>query len=509
MKESRREFIKKTGGCALGMVGLATQMHHLGTMNAIAQRAIDSRPEGGANYKALVLLFWSGGNDGNNMIIPNHNDATISNYTAYSNARNTQGLAIPQASLLPIAVPRLGGLTYGLHPNFGTVTGGINNGIHELWAQGKLAAVTNVGTLVRPLTRAQYQSSSFKKPYQLFSHSDQVGQAQTANALTETFTGWGGRIADKINQASNPNGLVPMISSIAGAQLFTAGQTTLPMAISQAENDTSTTTNNLQTVLNPAGFGTNPTGTTLARRNAFNALRTQDLNSNYIAAASHVTDLAMQANNALLTSQDTTPEGRFPTSGIGLQLRQVARLIKNRDSLNINRQIFYVQIGGFDTHTSQPGGQGGLITQVSQAMRAFWDEIVAQGIQNDVTLFTLSDFCRTLNPAGTGTTVGTDHAWGNHMLVMGGSVIGGDFYGSLRPDGTGNYYPTLAFAGPDDTDSGSGARGRWIPTTSVDQYAAVLAKWFGLPQDAATLNAVFPNLANFATGTFPQLGFLP
>ncbi len=518
MKETRREFLKKSGGCALGMVGLATQMHHLGTMTAMAQKVIDSNPagpDGGANYKALVLLFWSGGNDGNNMIIPNHNDGAVSNYTAYQNARNTQGLAIPQASLLPIDVPRLGGLTYGLHPNFGPLTQNgttiVNNGIHELWAQDKLAAVVNVGNLVRPLTKAQYQNSSFKKPYQLFSHSDQVNQAQTANALSEVFTGWGGRMADRLNSVHNPNGLVPMVTSISGAQLFTAGQTTLPLAISSAENDANAATNNLQTVLNPAGFGTNPTGTTLARLNAFNNLRLQDLSANYVAAASHVTDLAMQANAALLTSQDQSPEGRFPTSGLGRQLRQVARLIKNRDSLNINRQVFYVQIGGFDTHTSQPTLQANLVTEVSQAMRAFYDEMVAQGIQNDVTLFTLSDFCRTLNPAGTGATVGTDHAWGNHMFVLGGSVIGGDFYGSKRPDatGTGDYYPTLTFGGSDDADSGSGARGRWIPTTSVDQYAAVLAKWFGLPQDAATLAAVFPNLSNFSTGTFPQLGFLP
>ncbi|MCC6328527.1 MAG: DUF1501 domain-containing protein [Acidobacteria bacterium] len=514
MKRSRREFLKKSGGCALGMVGLATQMHHMGVMNIMAQKALDNtKTAGGANYKALVLLFWSGGNDGNNLIIPNHSDSAISNYAAYANTRSASGLAIPQASLWPIAVPRLGGLTYGLHPNLGPMTQNgstiVNNGIHDLWAQGKLAAVTNVGTLVRPLTKSQYQSSAYKKPFQLYSHSDQVNQAQTGNSLTEVFTGWGGRISDQLTQSQNPSGLVPMITSIAGAQLFTAGQTTLPMAISQAENDTDTGTNNLRTVLNPAGFGTNPTGSTLARLNAFNALRGQDLSSSYVAAASHVTDLAMQANTALATGQDTTPEGRFPRTGLGFQLRQAARLIKNRDQLNINRQIFYVQIGGFDTHSNQPNNQSNLITEVSQAMRAFWDEMVAQGVQNDVTLFTLSDFSRTFQPSGSGTSVGTDHGWGNHMFVMGGSVIGGNFYGSLRPDGTGNYFPTLTMGGPDDTDSSSNPRGRWIPTTSVDQYAAVLAKWFGLPQDAATLETVFPNLDNFATGTFPQLGFLP
>jgi uncharacterized protein (DUF1501 family) len=187
----------------------------------------------------------------------------------------------------------------------------------------------------------------------------------------------------------------------------------------------------------------------------------------------------------------------------------VARLIKTRDSLNINRQIFYVQIGGFDTHTTQVTNQSNLFGQVSQAMRWFWDEMGVQGMQNDVTLFTLSDFGRTFNPAGSGAgVVGTDHGWGNHMLVLGGSVLGGDVYGSLRPDGTGTYFPTLTLGGADDTDSGTAPRGRWIPTTSVDQYAAALARWFGMAQDTATLNTVFPNLANFP-GSFSQLGFLP
>ncbi len=496
MKETRRDFLKKTGGCALGMASLATQMHHFGTMSALAQKVRESKLslDTGSNYRALVCLFWSGGNDGNNMVIPNHNDATISNYAAYSAARNTQGLAISQASLLPISVPRLG-LTYGLHPNLGPIAGGINNGIHELWGQGKLGIVTNVGTLVRPLTKTQYQSPSFQKPYQLFSHSDQVAQAQTSISTNQAFTGWGGRISDRLTASSNPNGLIPMITSISGAQLFTSGQTTLPLAI----NDSNTP---LANVLNPAGF-TNTGGA--ARLTAFNSLRTQDLSSNYIAAASHVTDLAIQANTALASAQDVTTT--FPNTSIGRQLRQVARLIRDRTDLNITRQIFYVQIGGFDTHTNQLATQVSLYGQFSQAMRSFYDEMGVQGIQNDVTTFSLSDFGRTFNPAGSGGTVGSDHAWGNHMFVMGGSVVGGDFYGSLRPDSTGNYYPTLTLGGPDDTDTGTGARGRWIPTTSVDQYTSVLARWFGLPQDAASLAAVFPNLTNFPAGS--GLGFLP
>ncbi|MEO7538802.1 MAG: DUF1501 domain-containing protein [Pyrinomonadaceae bacterium] len=499
MNETRRDFLKKSGGCALGMVSLATQMHHLGTMSAMAQKVIDSHSDGGQNYKALVLLFCAGGNDGNNMVIPNHNDASISNYAAYSAARGTQGLAIPQASLLPISVPRLGNLTYGLHPSLGTVAGGVNGGIHDLYNQGKLAIVTNVGTLVRPLTKAEYLNAAFRKPYQLFSHSDQVNQAQTSISNTQAFTGWGGRLSDKLTAGSNPNGLIPMVTSIAGAQLFTAGQSTLPLAM--ADSNTS-----LANVLNPAGF-TNTGNGGPARLTAFNALRGLDLDSNYVAAASHVTDLAMQANTALAGGQDTsvTP---VPDSSIARQLRQIARLIKSRDTLNINRQVFYAQIGGFDTHTNQLANQTTLFSQFSQAMRWFWDELVAQGIQNDVTTFTLSDFGRTLNPAGSGATVGSDHAWGNHMFVMGGSVAGGDFYGSRRPDGTGNYFPTLVMgpSGPDDTDNSTSGRGRWIPTTSVDQYAATMARWFGLsPADEAV---VFPNLSAFP-GTYAQLGFLP
>src|SRR5688572_12988968 len=173
MKESRRQFLKKSG-CALGMVTLATQMEHFGLMSALAQKVADTpSPEGGDNYKAIVLIFMAGGNDGNNVVIPNHNDATISNYSAYFNERNPSTLAIPQASLLPISVPQLG-LDYGLHPNLGTVTGGINPGVHPLWAAGDMAVVTNVGTLVSPMTRTQFLNNSVPKPYQLFSHSDQV-----------------------------------------------------------------------------------------------------------------------------------------------------------------------------------------------------------------------------------------------------------------------------------------------------------------------------------------------
>jgi len=496
MTQTRREFLKKSG-CALSMVTLATQFEHFGLMSALAQQVDDAQAQGGENYKALVLVFMAGGNDGNNTLIPNHSDASVSNYSAYSAARGTQGLAIAQNQLLPISVPRMNGLSYGLHPSLGILPPSntpnivVNNGIHELWAQQKMAIIPNAGTLVRPTTKTQYQGRTVPLPYQLFSHSDQVSQFQAGFAGTQSFTGFGGRISDRMTLGNNPNGLIPMVTSINGAQLFTAGQTTLPMAINNAGTS-------LSNVLNPQGYGTSTTQQ--ARLTAFNQLRTMDLNSNYVKAASYVTDLAMQANQALSVSQEVTVT--FPNTSIGLQLKQVARLIKKRTDLNVNRQIFYCQIGSFDTHNNQVNTQATLLSQFSQAARSFYDEMGAQNAQNAVTMFTLSDFGRTFNPAGSGGAVGSDHAWGNHLFVLGGSVLGGDFYGVNASNGT--PFPTLAFNGPDDADSGTNARGRWVPTTSSDQYAATLARWFGLPENQ--MASVFPNIGNFPTS---NLLFMP
>jgi uncharacterized protein (DUF1501 family) len=432
----------------------------------------------------------AGGNDGNNTVMPNHSNATISNYDAYAAARNPQGLSIPQASLLPIAVPRMSGLTYGLHPALGPQTPGtniVNNGIHELWAMGKMAVVANVGTLVKPTTRAQWQTAGWPKPFQLFSHSDQVSQYQGGRSDIESFTGWGGRLSDLRTPPDNPSGLIPMITSIAGAQLFTAGQTTLPLAIG---------TGALASVLNPAS----PNTTGSAVRTAFNNLRTVDLNNDLLVAANHVTDSAMAANSVFQTNP-YDPAG-FPNTSIGNQLRQVARVIKKRSDLSINRQVFFVQIGGFDTHNGQVTTQSNLLIQLSQAMRAFYAEMVTQGLEDKVTQFTMADFSRTLNPAGTGAgIVGTDHAWGNHLFVVGGGITAADFYGMNGANGT--PFPHLAFNTGDDADSGSTARGRWIPATSVEQYAATLARWFGVPD--ANMAAVFPNIANFTT---TNLGFM-
>jgi len=256
---------------------------------------------------------------------------------------------------------------------------------------------------------------------------------------------------------------------------------------------------------------------------SFKTLLGFDQTATLIKASTDTTNQALTADTALNQPDPTLTA--FPplpalNTSIANQLRQIAKLIKIKDAVGITmkRQIFFCSLGGYDTHTNEtgadpanPGGgtaasgtQGGLLTQLSQAMRAFYDEMAAQGMSNNVTTFTLSDFGRTLQPSGAGAgSVGTDHAWGSHAFIMGGAVQGGMFYGSTRPDGSGlpYGYPALQLGGPDDTTSN---RGQWIPTTSIDQYAATLATWYGLAvSDRA---AVFSNLGTFATPTLSFLG---
>ncbi|PYT01278.1 MAG: hypothetical protein DMF63_00015 [Acidobacteria bacterium] len=487
MKKNRREFLKRSG-CALGMAALGSQFRHFGLMSALAQKVADDSPSSvPTDYRALVCIFMNGGNDGNNTIVPLHSSTSLSNFNDYYALRNPFNLALTQNTLLPFAVPRMGNLTYGFHPAMGA--GAFSNGLYELWGQNRMAVVANVGTLVKPTTKAQYNEFSYPKPYGLYSHLDQALQYQSARSDHQIFSGWGGRLADQRTAPDNPGALVPMITSIAGAQLFTAGQTTLPMAIGPA-------TIGLDQVLKPQGYDETPDSQ--AQLAALNALRSQDLSSELIAAASHVTDQAITLNNSLQSYQEVSVQ--FPPSGIGNQLKQVARLIKKRTDLNVRRQIFFVQINGFDTHRQQMSTHNSLMSQTSQAMRCFYDEMTAQGIADKVTQFTISDFGRTLNPAGTGSSAGSDHAWGNHHIVVGG-VSSADFYGINGTNGT--PFPTFTYDGPDDADTGTGARGRWIPTTAVEQYAATLARWFGLPDSA--LPSVFPNIGNF---TSTNLGFM-
>ena len=472
MAITRRDFLRSSA-CVLGSAALASSIDTFGVVHALT-------PLVASDYKALVCVFLNGGNDGNNMFISldQYNGPGGSLTTGYSNVRAAAGLAIAQASFLPVS-PVSGG-SYGFHPNMPEM--------QTLFNQGKLAVLCNNGPLVEPLTRTTYQNGTGKKPLQLFSHSDQVGLFQTAIANNVSQTGWGGRLADK-TLGLNGSATFPNNISIAGINLLLSGVDTRQLAV--ADSGTSLA-NVLQ--LNAA-----PTTAEQTPRNlSFNELRTLDNNFKLVKASSDIRSSSIQTDNAL-SSVNPALATVFPNTSIGRQLKQVALLIKActdvNAGINMKRQIFFTQIGGFDTHSAEIGGQGTLLQQVSQAISAFYAATVELGVQDNVTTFTMSDFGRTLQPAGTGVTaVGTDHAWGNHQLIVGGSVLGHTLYGT---------YPTLALGGPDDTDGGSNPRGRWIPTTSVEQYAATLATWYGL--SSADLAAVFPLIDRFAT---PNLGFL-
>jgi uncharacterized protein (DUF1501 family) len=429
---------------------VAANFSRLGLINALAQTTED--------YKALVCIFLFGGSDANNMVIP----TDTAGYSNYASLRAS--LALSQKLLLPIAPQSLAS-PFGFHPSFVE--------LHQLFNNKKLALVANVGTLVQPTTRSQYLEQQASVPENLFSHADQQAQMQTAFPDSLASSGWGGRLADKIQ--SIYGGSFPVSISLAGTNVFVEG---LSLRSIESSGDP---TKQLR------GFSGSSQDS--ARLAAFQNLLTFETGLSLIQSASAVTSNALSDSKTLAAAiaGDKTLATQFPTSSLGSQLKQVAEIIEARAALGLPRQIFFVSSGGFDTHSDQLPQQASLFADLSQSMNAFYNATVELGIASSVTTFTLSDFARTFEPDS---TTGTDHGWGSHHLILGGAVHGSDFYGT---------FPTLALAGPDDAT----AQGRWIPTTSLDQYGATLAQWFGVP--AADLPAIFPNLANFAA---PTLKFL-
>lgn len=454
---TRRRLLQGISGA--GALTTAGTLEFMGLSNALAQTAPAS------DYKALVCVFLFGGNDANNLIVPND----VAGYNLYSTARGgTTGVALPQSELITIN-PKSQSTTFGFHPQMVS--------LKPVWDAGKLAVMCNVGTLVEPLSKSDYSNIQKAKPQQLFSHADQQNQWQAAISNDFSRTGWGGRLADVTgNQNGTKN--FPMVTSVAGSALFTAGVTPRVLAIPSTGS------------FGLSGFNT--TAPSLARLNALKALSNLDSANDFIREADDVIAQGLGASdtlNPIITSANTTITPLFVNAktGIGNQLQQVAKLIEARNTIGLKRQVFFVSIGGFDTHTNEIATHNNLYNQVAQAMKAFYDATVQMGVANQVTTFTMTDFGRTLKQASGG---GSDHGWGNHQLMMGGAVKGSDFYGK---------FPNQTLGGPDDVST----NGRFIPTTSVDQYGATLAKWFGVAQ--SDLATVFPNIGRFSTS---DLGFL-
>lgn len=453
MNNNRRKFLTSTS--ALTASALAANLGTWGVESANAQAA--------SGYQAIVCVFLFGGSDSNNMIIP------FTDYAAYSAVRSTaSAVGIPQANLLQFSAASK---VYGFHPSMSSVA--------PLYSAGKLAVIANSGTLLAPLTKAQYQAGT-NRPANLFSHSDQTDAWQGLLPGTASRSGWGGRMADKLI-AANTGQLIPSAVSVAGSQLFTAGDVTAPLVVPQ---------NGIVTV---SGQGSD--SVSVARYSALNALlKAADPTSTVVKSGAGVLDRALLANataNPLLQMNSPAVLGAFPTAvtntGIGQQLRQVARLIDGRGATGVKRQFFFVGVGGYDTHSNTVTNQTNLFNQLFPAMKAFYDYTVAAGVANDVVQVTMSDFNRTFIGNA---NQGVDHAWGGHQVVMGGSVKGGNMYGSLTD---------LVVKGGQD----SGGNGSWIPGIAVDQVGGTLGKWLGMP--GTDIAQVFPNLANFST---PDLGFM-
>jgi uncharacterized protein (DUF1501 family) len=470
---SRRKFL---GACcaSVGATGLLSTLGQLRLMGAVASpdNGPVAPPRAGApqtDYKALVCLFLAGGNDANNLVIPTDN----ATYAAYAAGRGA--LALPQNAVLPITPRTDDGRTWGIHPAM--------TELRNLFNSGQFAVLANVGTLAYPMTKAQYSNGSVPRPSQLFSHNDQQVEWQSSIADKPFVTGWGGRLADLTN-AFNTNNRISMSITLNGQNSFQVGKQVDQYAVGTGG----------AIALTGSGTGTSANGLRTAALNDALALQ----NGNLFETAFGGLTTGAIGSSALISSVITGTSPFAPVfnavanTSLAQQLHMVARLVNAQQTLGLKRQIFFVRVGGFDLHDNQvtagattSGAHANLLRNISQSLNAFNNALTQIGAQNQVTTFTASDFGRTYNTNGDG----SDHGWGSHHFLMGGAVRGGDIYGRM---------PTFAIDGPDDT-----GRGRWIPTTSVDEYAGTLAKWFGV--SATDLPVVLPNIGRFAK---PDLGFM-
>jgi len=468
--KTRRDFLEL--GCrTLATFGAAAAFGEAGKLVA--------QTPGTGDYKALVCIFLFGGNDANNMLVPNETAGALGSdlrysYKNYSTVR--QGLALAQNTLVSIH-DSASGAAFGLHPSLAPL-GGLYN------TSGRLTLLANVGTLVQPVPRDYTKMtppdlSKFTVPVNLFSHSDQQSEWQNGSPGAPASTGWAGRLADRIyapgcNNQSSPTSF--------GNQLPTIGVNGNALELQGYCTE--------QTGIYSGSFGLGNLSD--ARKNDLTNMLSLSSGVTLMQAAQNSLKSAMSIVNIIDQSANTPVTG-FPGTDIGNQLAQVATLIKlNRDAgLGAKRQIYFVSQGGYDTHSNQLPQQTQLLGDLANAMAAF-DTYVSTtlGMANNVVTFTQSEFSRTFQSNG---NAGADHAWGEHALIM-GPVKGGQIYGQ---------YPYLVLQGPDD----SGDRGNWIPTTPTDQYGVTLAKWFGLT-DPADFSYVFPNWANWTAAGYAPMSFL-
>ena len=459
-KYSRRQFLGTAPCVALGSTTLFSSLINLKAMNTI----MGSTSVAGGDYKALVCILLSGGNDSFNMIVPK----STSEYNDYALTRSN--LALAKDDLLDIDPSNPDGREFGLHPSL--------NGMQSLFDSGNLAFVNNVGTLIEPVTKSGVENGSVQVPLGLLSHSDQVMHWQTAYPQDRSNKGWGGKMADILKSQNTDNG-VSMNISLGGNNIFQRGEEVTEFAIN---NDGGVAILGwdfqlpfFNTVREDITSMVNKEYEDLFKDSYKGVLkRSIDSNDAFNAAIAGVPDLATQ----------------FSATNLSQNLRMVANTIAARDELGAKRQIFFVQLGGFDNHDELINNHAALLNQLDDAMTEFYAATEELGISDCVTTYTISDFARTLTSNGNG----TDHAWGGNAIVMGGAVKGKKLYGD---------YPILNLGS--NLELGGGIL---LPTTSADSYFAELALWFGIsPNDLAL---ILPNIGNFydtSSGVAP-LGFL-
>lgn len=450
---NRRKFLK-LGAQTMAGAGLALGANPYLTL----ARAADGGLAGGADYRALVCVFLQGGADGFSLLVPN----SAHGYSEYAGSR--QGLAVSQGELLGIN-PLSNHDAMGFHPSA--------QPLQSLFNEGKLAMLSNVGNLVEPTSKEQFENNLVDLPAQLFSHSDQEKQWQQLQGMDSGTTGWGALASDYLSQYQQRDYLTSI--TLTGSNYWQSGFGQRPFSITDAG------------VLEYSGMDAD-SDWTAPRRESFSRILDHERKNVFTQAYADMQKRAMnittelgqvlESNQAIITEQPSENE-------LANRLGMVAQLIAAKDQLGMRRQIFYVNMKGFDVHDNQNKEQPALFAELSEALMFFQRTLESMGQENSVTTFTASDFGRSL----TGNGDGTDHGWGNHLMAMGGAVNGGDVYGQM---------PSLHVDGPDSVKNG-----RVLPTTSASQYAGTLLKWVGL--DEGQLDYVLPNLKNFQAR---DLGFL-
>ncbi len=454
---SRRRFLGQASCAAVGTTALFNTVLNMGMFNTLAACDV-------SDYKGLVCLFLGGGIDSFNVLVPRG----AAEYAEYAAARSD--LALAQDVLLPIQPTTPDGREYGLHPGLLE--------LQALFEQGHLALIANVGTLVEPTTLQQFRNGSAALPLGLFSHADQAMHWQTSIPDQRTAVGWGGRIAD-ILQEGNCNQNISLNISLAGSNVFQTGRNTMHYTINE---------NGSQGLW---GYG-EPGASQRVRTEAVDGLLGQQylhlFEKTYAARMRSAIDAHVEFSAAIDALPPLTTV--FSDTGLSRRFRMIALTIAAREALGMRRQCFFLEAGGWDHHDEVLVNQGAMLPVISRALSEFYAALVELGVADRVTVFTASDFGRTLTSNGRG----SDHAWGGNHLVLGGAVAGGNIYGS---------FPPLYLGNPLDTE-----RGRLIPTMSCDELFAELALWYGVP--AADLELVLPNIGRFYTpgSSASPVGFL-